>query len=172
MTSLVARALPAALAFVLVALPAQASETLELMPDWVVLVSLLLVFVVIIFPLNALIFQPLLRVMDERDEKIEGARARADRVERQAQEALDRYQESIRTAYEEVNAERRRKLDVARGEMQEVTRQAKSDAARDITRAREELGASLEDARESLRASAQELAGLAAERILGRSLSQ
>ena len=175
MTSPVARALSAALALVLAqslaARPAQAAGTLELTPDAVVTVTLLIVFILIIFPLNNMIFQPLLRVMDEREEKIDGARQKADRVVEQAQEALERYEEAIRVAHEEATADRRRKLDVARAEMHDVTSKAKADANRDITRAREELGASLEDARQTLRGNAEELAGLAAERILGRSLS-
>ena len=171
MTSLAARAIPAALVSALAALPAQAADSLELMPDPIVTGILLISFIIIIFPLNSLIFQPLIRVMEERDEKIAGARKRAEQVQEQAQEALDRYEESIRDAHEESTAERRRRLDVARGEMHAVTSTAKDEAGRDITRAREELGASLGEARETLRGSAQELATLAAERILGRSLS-
>jgi F-type H+-transporting ATPase subunit b len=155
----------------LAALPAQASDTLELMPDPIVTGILLIAFIIIIFPLNSLIFQPLIRVMEEREEKIGGARTRAEQVQQQAQEALDRYEESIRTAHEEATAERRRKLDVARSEMQAVTAKAKEEATADISRAREELGASLGEARDTLRGSAEELATLAAERILGRSLS-
>jgi F-type H+-transporting ATPase subunit b len=157
--------------FALAALPAQASDSLELMPDPVVTGVLLIAFIAIIFPLNNLIFQPLIRVMEEREERIGGARSRAEQVQQQAQEALDRYEESIRGAYDEATGERRRKLDVARGELQAVTNQAKEEASRDLARAREELGASLGEARETLRGGSEELATLAAERILGRSLS-
>ena len=171
MTLPATRALPRALVFALAALPARASDTLELMPDLWVTAVLMVVFVGLIFPLNSLIFRPLMRVMDERDEKIDGAKTRAGQVQSQAQEALDRYEESIRSAHEAANAERRRRLDVARGEMQSITRDAKAAAAIDLGRAREDLADSLDGARETLRGSAQELATLAAERILGRSLS-
>jgi F-type H+-transporting ATPase subunit b len=157
--------------FVLAALPAQASDTLELMPDPLVTGILLVVFVLIIFPLNSLILKPLLKVMDEREEKIDGARNRADRVQGQAQEALDSYEEAIRIAHDGSLAERRRKLDVARSELHSITGSAKQQAERDLLRARDELMGSLGEARQSLRGSAEELAILVAERVLGRSLS-
>jgi F-type H+-transporting ATPase subunit b len=163
--------LRAVLASLLVALPASASETLELTPDLVVTGVLFVAFLVLILPLNHLIFRPLLRVMDEREERIAGARRRAERVQVQAQESLQRYEDAIREAYQEASAERRQKLDVARAELQSVTQQARQDAEQELVRARQELQGSLSQARDSLRASASELADLAAERILGRSLS-
>jgi F-type H+-transporting ATPase subunit b len=164
------RTLIVALVSLMAALPAQAAGDLVLIPDPWVTGILLVVFVAIIFPLNSLIFQPLLRVMDEREEKIDGAKRRASSVEEQAQEALDRYEESIRSAYDEAAVERRRQLEVARAELQSVTSSAKEVAERDVARAREELEGSLGEARETLRAGAEDLASLAAERILGRSL--
>ncbi len=153
------------------AAPARAAGSLELTPDLWVTGILLVCFVAIIFPLNSLIFQPLLRVMAEREDRIDGARTRATQVQEQAEEALGRYEESIRTAHEEVTAARREKLDAARNEMQSITRDAKDAAAGELSRNREEIGASLEEARQTLRSSANELAQVAAERILGRSVS-
>lgn len=169
-TSLIARALPP-VALVLAALPARAAEKLSLDPDPWITILFLVVFGLLVFPLNSLIFRPLLKVIDERDERIDGARKRAERVQVQAQEALERYEDAIRTAYDEVGVERRRQLDVARAELASITQRARSDAEGDLARARQELTASREQARASLRASAEELAALAAERVLGRSLS-
>ena len=66
------RALLAVVLGMLAALPAQASEQLVLLPDPTVLLVLLVAFVAVIFPLNRLIFQPLLQVMDAREERIDG----------------------------------------------------------------------------------------------------
>ena len=159
------------LASLLLALPAQASETLELTPDLIVTGVLFVAFLLLVVPLDRLIFRPLLKVMDEREERIDGARRRAERVQGQAQEALQRYEDAIREAHQEVAAERRRKLDVARVELQAVTQRARQDAEGELLRARDELEGSLADARDDLRGSANELANLAAERILGRSLA-
>jgi F-type H+-transporting ATPase subunit b len=177
LTSLAARvlatspALASAVVLVTTALPAHASDKLNLEPNPVVTVVLLVAFIAIILPLNNLIFKPLIKVMEEREERIDGARSRAVQVQAQAQQAIERYEESIRVAHDEANAERRRRIDTARGEQASVTQRARAEADREIGRAREELQASLGEARASLRGGAEDLATLAAERILGRSLS-
>jgi F-type H+-transporting ATPase subunit b len=163
------RALPVSL--LLVASPARAVGQLEIWPDFLgVLPVLVGAFVVVTLVLNPLLFQPLLAVMDQRAERIEGARRRADQVDQRAAEALARYEQAIRAAHEAASAERRRRLDASREELLRITREAKADAEREIERARDELGASVREARASLRDDAGELATLAAERILGRSL--
>lgn len=168
-----ARALAAGILVTLAALPVHASEQLELMPDFAeTLPALLVAFVVVTLLLDPLIFQPLLKVMDEREERIEGARRRADQVQEQAEEALNRYEDSIRAAYDQAAVERRRRTDTAREELARLTSQAKHEAEHEADRAREELSASVEEARDSLREGASDLATLAAERILGRSLAE
>ncbi len=156
----------------LAALPATAAEGLVLVPDLETLPVLLVAFVVVTLVLDPLIFQPLMKVMDEREERIDGARRRADQVQQQAEEALSRYQESIRGAHDDATAERRRRLGIAREGLVRLTNQAKEEAEGEVARAREELSASLDEARDSLRQAADGLAVLAAERILGRSLAE
>jgi F-type H+-transporting ATPase subunit b len=153
------------------AAPARASEGLELVPDFLTTLPILLAaFIAVTLVLDPLIFQPLLKVMDEREERIEGARRRADQVQQQAEEALTRYEQSIRAAHDEAAAARRTRLDEARDEQARMSRSAKKEAERDIASAREELSGSVVEARATLRESANDLATLAAERILGRTL--
>ncbi len=167
------RAFLAVVAGMLAALPAQGAEQLELLPDFVVTVPVLIIFfVVVTLIVNPLIFRPLMKVMDDRAERIDGARRRADQVQQQAEEALSRYEESIRGAHDEATAERRRRMGIAREGLVRLTNQAKEEAEGEVARAREELSASLDEARASLRQAADGLATLAAERILGRSLAE
>ena len=161
----------AAIAILAVAVPAHASEELELTPDLFITAILLVAFVAIVFPLNALIFRPLFQVIDERENKIDGSRRRAASVEVQAQAALARYQDAVREAREESMLERRAQLETARADLLATTRRAKEEAERELEHAREGLEASLSEGRETLRAGSEELARLGAERILGRSLS-
>ncbi len=128
-------------------------------------------FIVLIFPLNALIFRPLLNVMEARDDRIAGNHRRAEGAQRQAEAALERYEESVLAARDEATLERRTRLDAARAEQLGITRTAREEVEREIERAREELEGSLAEARETLRAGSEELARLAAERILGRRVS-
>ena len=156
----------------LLAPAAQAADRLELMPDPIVTAVLLTAFIVIIFPLNRLIFQPLMKIMDEREERIDGARARAAEVEQQAEDSLNRYRETLRAAHDQATEQRRVRINEAREQLLGVTGRAKEDAELELTRAREALSASLGEAQDSLRAAAGDLASLAAERILGRSLTE
>jgi len=160
-----------ALAFGLLgALPAHAAaESLEIFPDERIF-YLIALFVLMVFPVNKLLFHPIFRVLDERDARIEGARKRADEVGAQAEATLDRYRSAVRSAREEAEGGRRELLQQARREQADLTGSVRNEAEVEINRAREEVAGALVDARSRLREQAQELAREAAARVLGRSL--
>ena len=132
---------------------------------------LLVIFVALIFPANAFVFRPLLRVLDAREEQIEGARGRAAQLQVDADEILGRYRAAVTEVRRGAERDRRSQLDEARAEQALLAAEARSQAEHDLQQSRGELAGALEEARTSLRASAQELARSAAERILGRSIS-
>jgi F-type H+-transporting ATPase subunit b len=143
---------------------------LQLLPDPTILVALLIAFAVIVFPVNALLFKPVIRALDERDERISGTRAKAERLSAEAQQVLERYEGAIRDAREQAEAARRSKLDEARAAMLETTAAARSSAEAELERARTELGSTVAGARETLRGQASDLAREAAAQVLGRPL--
>lgn len=167
---------------------ATASESLDLIPDyaffdlitpgliadesglgalWVMLIA----FALLVFPLNALIFQPIFRALDARSERIQGARTRSEHLQREADAILARYEAAVRETRGEAEAARQVEIARAREEQTALTSQAKQDAERQLEGARADLVRSLDSARASLRASADELARAAAEQVLGRALS-
>jgi F-type H+-transporting ATPase subunit b len=111
----------------------------------VTLPLLIVVFLLLIFPVNHLIFRPIFRVLEARKDRIEGNRTRAAALSQQAEEVVARYERSLR--------------------------EVREDAEREMAGAREEVTAALEQARAGLRAQAEELANEAAGRILGRPIS-
>ena len=155
----------------LAATPAQAAAGLTLFPQWGLLLILLVGFVVLVFPLNALIFKPLFRVLEERDERIAGARARAAQLESDAEELLGRYRKAIAEVREACERDRRSQLEVARGEQTALTDTARSEAESVLAAGRGDLENWLGDARETLRDDAEPLARMAAAQVLGRNLS-
>jgi F-type H+-transporting ATPase subunit b len=164
---------PLALAWLtLLAAPAAraASEGLVLAPDLPILIGLIVFFLVLVVPLNRLLFQPVFRVLDEREQKIAGTRARAAQLEREAQESLDRYEASVRAAREESEQARRALLERARADALGATGEARAQVEREIEAARADINRALESARGSLRGQAQDLASQAASRVLGRAL--
>jgi F-type H+-transporting ATPase subunit b len=156
----------------LLAASASASDKLELIPDYMRTLPILIVgFVLLVFPLNQLIFKPIFRALDERIARIQGARERSGQLQRSADEVLERYETAIREARAESETARQRQLAAAREEQGLLTERARSEAEGEIEQARAELGRSIEEARSSLRASAEDLAQTAAEQVLGRALS-
>ena len=83
-------------AVLLGAAPAHAAEGLVLVPEGTLLVVLIAAFAALVFPVNALVFKPLFRVLDEREARIGGARARAAEIEVEANALLERYRDAIR----------------------------------------------------------------------------
>lgn len=131
---------------------------------------LLLFFPALLVPLNALLFKPLLRLLDEREERIAGTRARAEKLEQDATATLERYEGSVRETRDEAERSRRAALEEVRREAQQQTAAARREAEGRIEAARREVDEALESARSGLRAQAEELARQAASQVLGRAL--
>jgi F-type H+-transporting ATPase subunit b len=154
----------------LAALPAQAAgASLEIFPDQRIF-YLIVLFLLLIFPVNKLLFHPIFQVLDERDARIDGARKRAEEVDAEAESTLDRYRSAVRSAREEAEGGRKEVLEQARREQAQLTGSVRSEAEATMNRAREEVAGALQDARSQLRQQAEELAREAATRVLGRSL--
>jgi F-type H+-transporting ATPase subunit b len=146
-------------------------DNLVLVPQLVDrMLPLAVLFCLLVIPVNRLIFKPLFRALDDRADRIAGARSRAERLEREADEILERYERSVREARAEAEAERRAHLERARAESLDDTGGVRSEADLEVARARRALAESLEAARATLRAEARVLAREAAARVLGRAI--
>ena len=146
-------------------------DGLVLFPDPVMLGVLILFFFLLVYPVNQLIFRPIFSVLDERDAKIAGTRARAERLFAEADEVLARYEGSVREVRAEAEQARKQVIEVARGDGGSKTAQARDEAEVEVVRAREEIAAALDAARGELRAQTEGLAREVATQALGRALS-
>lgn len=133
--------------------------------------QLLLLFVLMIVPVNRLVLKPLLRVLEERSASIEGARKRATEVGKQAGAALERYRAAVEVARKQAGEVRKEALDAARGDQVRILGEAREAAEAEVATARTGVADALEQARTTLRAESTALAREAATRVLGRSLS-
>lgn len=169
---------------VALAAPAYAAEgSLEIAPDiWPVIgdplrwpqtrfFQLLVLFVLLIVPVNYLVLRPLLGVLDERAARIEGARKRASEIGVQADAVFGRYQSAIEAARKQAEEGRNRALDDARGDQARILADARRAAEAEMGAARSGVAGALDGARASLRQEHEALAREAAERVLGRTLS-
>ena len=156
----------------LAASPAAAAEDgLVIFPEFSQMIPLMVLFVLLIFPANKLIFQPLLDVLEERAAQIEGARAKARDVSSEAEEVLGRYQAAVTVARTDAEGARRGALETARREQARLTGEARGQAERQVGEAREQVASAAEAARAELRGDAEQLARDAASQVLGRGLS-
>ena len=153
------------------ATPVHAADGLVLVPEGPLLIVLIAAFAALVFPVNALVFKPLFRVLEEREARIDGARARAAEIEVEANALLERYREAIRESREETEVRRRGELEAARTEQGARSDQARAAAQEIIEQGRVELETWLAEARVELRQNSEPLAQVAAERVLGRGLS-
>lgn len=149
---------------------AAAEEGFTIFPDPAWLVALIVLFALLVYPLNVLLFRPMLRVLDERRMRIQGARERAAVIAKDAEEVFARYQRAVDQARGQAEQARRETLDGARREQSQVTNEARDEAEQQMARARREVADALQQARTRLRDEAEGLAREAASRLLGRSV--
>ncbi len=135
------------------------------------LISLLVFFVLLIWPVNKLLLKPLLGVIDAREDRIAGTRARAEKLAADADKVLERYESSIRDAHEEAQRDRKQALTMARSESASHTSEARAGAEQEIEAARAQITSELTEVRSTLRTQAEQLATEAASTVLGRDLS-
>ncbi len=162
---------PIGLLVAVTSLPAVAAEGgLQIFPDGRTLVVLLILFALLIPLTDRILFRPLLRVLDEREERIAGARGRAVELAAEAKQLLGRYEAALRDAREHADGERKAYLRSARQEQAEALLAARRQSEEELARTRSEVGTAVERARAGLRREAETLAREVATRLLGRGL--
>ena len=166
-----ARRIAAALVFGAAGPAAAAEGGLVLTPDLPSLLALIVFFVLLIFPMNALVFGPIFAALDAREQRIAGTRARADELAAEAERSMGEYESAVRSARDEAEQGRKAALAEARDGAQTQTQAARSEAEAELERAAGEIQSALSEARGSMRSEAEALAREAASAVLGRSLS-
>jgi F0F1-type ATP synthase membrane subunit b/b' len=131
----------------------------------------MVLFLLLIAPVNRLVLTPLLRVLEERAARIEGARKRAGEVGVQADGALGRYRAAVEEARKQAGELRKEALEGARGDQVRILADARRGAEAEVASARSGVASALAEARGVLRAQSEGLAREAAARVLGRPLS-
>jgi F-type H+-transporting ATPase subunit b len=133
---------------------------------WVIFFLLVLTIV-----LDRLLFRPIQRVIQQREEAVRSARDLADRSAREAALALDEFERKTSAAraevYREMDEVRREALD-ARAQ---ILAQTRAEAEQQIAAAAAQLATDTEEAKRRLSVEAEALGTVAAERILGRKAS-
>jgi len=125
-----------------------------------------LIILLFYFILRTLFFQPLLKVMAERDARTIGAQKDAEAAQAAAAEKVRQYREALKQArgkvYAEQEAARKKLLDERAAQLKD----ARSKAAAEVGAAKERVSRELAAARRDVESSVAQLAAEVARRIL------
>jgi|ERR1700730_9626558 len=129
-------------------------------------VPTVLIVLVFYLVLRGLFFKPLLKVMEEREERTAGARKAADDAQAAAVEKVKQYQEALKRAraqvYAEQEAARKKLLEERAAQLKE----ARSKAAAEVASAKERVVKELVAAEREIKISVAQLAAEIARRVL------
>jgi F-type H+-transporting ATPase subunit b len=137
-----------------------------------VFVAQFVLFGLFISILKPLLFDPLLRVFEERERRTEGAKREAAEMDAEAGELLQRYEAELARVRREAGVERDRlRAETARLEAK-IMAEARAETAAIIESGKARIAAEVTDLRRDLEAQKPELAAQIAARILSREVTQ
>jgi len=111
-------------------------------------------------------FGPIQKAMAERSARIEGARAEAAKVEAEARQELDAYNEALKKARAEIYAEQEAARQAVLEDRAKLLKAMRSRAMEEVAAAKKKIAAEFDTARAELERQAPELAGQIARAIL------
>ena len=129
------------------------------------------IFIIVLLGLNPLLFKPFQKVIEDRDLKIAGANAEADRLNLLAEGDLEKYSGQIDRARKEAYREREALRGAGREEERRIVTEARAEVSQTLAEAREQINSAASDAGDQLASETDALAELVAEKILGRKLA-
>jgi F-type H+-transporting ATPase subunit b len=127
-------------------------------------------FFVVFVLLWALLFRPVVRLIEARREATEGRSQRAEEIGREAERLAADVDSQIAGARRAASAERDRMVEQARRRQREVDERAREQSRAEIARARQKMEREGGRVRTELEAEVENLAEKVAGRVLGRSL--
>lgn len=129
------------------------------------------IFIVLLLVLKPLLFEPMLKLFEEREKRTEGTKREASKEDERSAKALSKYEAILAQARQAGAAER----DAIRAEglrkEAELLAKIRTEAASTIEQGRAKLAAEAKAARERLGVDAVELGRSIASRVLGREVS-
>jgi F-type H+-transporting ATPase subunit b len=146
---------------------AAAPEAINVDVDLTFAVQLVL-FVGLTLVLKPVLFDPMLKLFEEREKRIEGAKVQARRIDEKSATALAQYEAEMAKARAGANAEREKIRTAALKREQEILGTVRAATAKALDDGKRAAHAEAERARASLRTDAAAMARDLASRVLGR----
>lgn len=128
-------------------------------------------FFVLLLILNRLLFKPVQRIIQERDEKINGTLKKATETENKVEEGLKDYDQRLKEAAVKGHEERKRLKAEGTKKEQEIMDAARKEASEELSRMRGELTESRKAALAELKEQTRAISKDMASKALGRTLT-
>jgi len=129
-------------------------------------------FTMFVLVLRPLLFDPLLRVFEEREKRTEGAKHHAREMDAKAGELLTRYEAELDKVRREANLEREKLRKEAKDLETKIMAEAREEAARILESGKARIAAEVEQMRKELKDGQPALASEIASRVLGREVGR
>jgi F-type H+-transporting ATPase subunit b len=121
--------------------------------------------------LKPLLFDPMLKLFEEREKRIEGAIKKARRIDEESAEAMTSYNEQVAKARAEGAAEREKLRAEGIRKENELLTKVRTETQKKVDAAREQMGKDVAAVRASLQPKTHDLARDFAKRVLGREVT-
>ncbi|MDC0748751.1 ATP synthase F0 subunit B [Polyangium mundeleinium] len=138
-------------------------------PTFIAQFILFTTFVVVLRPL---LFDPLLRVFEEREKRTEGAKDDARKMDAKAGELLTKYEAELEKVRREANLEREKLRREAKELETKIMGEARDEATRILESGKTRIAAEVEQMRKELKDAQPALAAEIASRVLGREVGR
>jgi F-type H+-transporting ATPase subunit b len=150
---------------VLASAPLESPITVDV--DWSFLVQLAL-FVGLMLILKPILFDPMLKLFEEREKRIDGAKLQARRIDEKSATALAKYEGEMARARAAAGADRDKIRAEAQKREQEILASVRSVTSKTLEDGKRAAQAEAEKARAGLKGEAVSMARDLASRVLGR----
>lgn len=127
-------------------------------------------FVVLLFILNLLLYRPLRRLMQERQQTVDGSYRKAREMEGEIATKMEHYQQRLQEAKRRGHQERTELRQGALTEENRLLVEARNTAAEQVQTIRTQVATETAGARQTLKKETQALAARVAGKVLGRSI--
>jgi F-type H+-transporting ATPase subunit b len=141
-------------------------------PNFGLIVWTIVAFVIFATVLAKFAWKPILKALNEREEKIRGALEQADKARAEAAAMLKQNEQNIARAEQEYQRVIQEGKALAEKMKDEIVAKAKQQAQQELDRAQDELKRNVDEARQTLRTEIADLAIRAAEKILDETLDE
>ncbi len=129
------------------------------------------VLVVLLLVLPSVLFDPMLKLFEERERRIDGAKLAARKMDEASAVALTKYESEMKKARSAGNADREAQRAEGLKAESDIVGKVREATTATVTRGRKDLEEEAAQVRAALKADNRVLAGAMASRVLGREVS-